>query len=303
MSTYDDKIKKAIEIIESNLSSDLNWREISRQCAISEYHFHRIFTSSMDETPRDFIIRKRLEKAVARLAYSEKVSLQELAFDCGYSSQANFNKAFKAYFGVTPGQVINSSDPQKSMIGKIKSKYGKDFNIRNLYPLEEVNTDPVSREVIMNAKIKNFPERKVIFQTSQRGYVKESIHQTWEDFLKRLSELGESITELEKFGVGHDNPQVTPLEKCRYDACVLLESVKSTPSEFMQMSFPEGRYACFHYRGNSEKLLQLYLDIYKNWFPKNGQEPGDFPLIERYIYVDKDNPNADMELEVQFLLK
>jgi AraC family transcriptional regulator len=303
MSTYEVKIKMAVSAIVNDLSSDLNWRKISKMCGISEYHFHRIFTSQMKETPRDFIIRKRLEKAISRLAYNNKTELHELAFDCGYSSQANFNKAFKAYFGVTPGQVLSEKNSKNSKIGKIKSKYGKDFNIQNLYPVPEIDSDPMIKEVIMNANIKNFPERIVVFESSQNGYVNESIHLTWKNFLNKLSGLGNSIPEIEKFGVGHDNPQVTPLEKCRYDACVLLSSLNNVPSNLKQMSFPDGKYACFHYKGSSEKLLQFYLDIYKNWFSNNSCEPGDFPLIERYIFVDKDNPEADIELETQFLLK
>ena len=303
MSLYEEKIYQAKLLIEKNLSSELNWQEISRTCAISEYHFHRIFSAFVGETPRDFIIRKRLEKAISCLAYSKEVNLQELAFESGYSTQANFNKAFKAYFGVTPGQVQKGIEPDKSNIGKIKSKYGKDFKIKELYPVKKVDDDLINSENMMKFEIKEFDERAVVYVTSENGYVQESLYKTWNEFLTILSRLGNTIDELGRYGVGHDNPQVTPLEKCRYDACVLRDEIKEVPDSLKQMSFPKGKYACFYFKGSSEDLLQLYLDIYKNWFSDNGFEPGDYPLIEWYINVNQDDPKADLEVETQFLLK
>ena len=286
------------------MSQSLNWRDISKNCAISEYHFHRIFCAYMKETPRDFIIRKRLEKAIGLIAYNcDDINLSQIALECGYSTQSNFNKAFKAYFGVTPKQIIEGKDPQNSKIGKIKSKYGKDFKIENLYPNYQINKDQKTNEVNMNAQIKSFPVRKVIYRTSEQGYIDESIFKVWNELLTAFGQLGHNVESLTKFGIGHDNPQVTPQEKCRYDACVLVDSLTNLPGNVKHMDLPEGKYACFHYKGSKEKLLQFYLDIYKNWFSQNGYEPGDFPLIERYIAVDPDDKNADIELETQFFLK
>ncbi len=304
MSLYENKINKATAYILENLSSDLNWKDVSRYCAISEYHFHRIFTAFMNETPREFIIRKRLEKAMAVIAYrTEQTDLQNLAFECGYSSQSNFNKAFKGYFGVTPGQVEKKEVEIKSKIGKLKSRYGKDFQIRNLYPDGEINDGLLTNEVSMKAEIKEFPERKVIYRMSENGYKRESIQKLWTEFMTDLANIGNNVEAAAVFGVGHDNPQVTPEEKCRYDACVSPDSLTEVPKNEKEQTFPHGKYACFHYKGSGEKLLQFYLEIFKNWFVKNGYEPGDFPLIERYIHVDKDDPQADIELETQFLLK
>ena len=155
----------------------------------------------------------------------------------------------------------------------------------------------------MNVEIRELPARRVVFESSKDGYQRDSIMRTWESLMEKAATFKNSLEEAEKYGIGYDNPQVTPVEKCRYDACVLLESSDQPPETLKQLEIPEGRFACFHFKGSSEKLLQFYLDIYKNWFSSNGYEPGDFPLIEKYLVIDKDNPDADIELETQFLLR
>lgn len=303
MSIYKDKITLAMKIILNRLSENLRWEDVSRECGISYFHFHRIFSSYVGETPGDFITRKRLEKAISHIAYSRDVSLVDVALDCGYSSQANFSKAFKKYFGVTPTEVLRGENSKNSKIGKLKSKYGKDFNIENLYPEKEIAKDRYIKEVKMNFEIKEFAKRRVMFLSSEGGYKKEAIFNTWQKISQVAIEAGFDIETIDKFGVGHDNPEITAQEKCRYDACMELACDENVPNNVEVTFFPAGKYACFHYKGSSEKLLQFYLDIYKNWFDANGYEPGNFPLIENYIYVDKDNLDADIELETQFLLK
>ena len=303
MSTYLDKIDLATKLIEKNIAGPIKWEDISRECGISHFHFHRIFSSYVGETPGEFIRRKRLERGISLIAYGRDVNLAEVALACGYSSQANFSKAFKIFFGVTPGQVAKGQGFKESSIGKIKSRYGKEFRLESLYPKEEINGDLYLKEVKMNCEIKEIDRRKVIFKSSPKGYLRDSIYSTWQSIFEVMLNSGRNVEELTKYGVGHDNPEVTAEEKCRYDACIEVSGVDSIPAGFEVNTFPAGKYACFHYKGSSEKLLQFYLDIYKNWFSSSGYEPGDFPLIERYINVEKDDPSADIELETQFLLK
>ncbi|OUR95536.1 hypothetical protein A9Q84_16790 [Halobacteriovorax marinus] len=304
MNEYERKIMASIKYIQDHLEESFNWVEVSRHCGISEFHFHRIFSGYMGETPGDFIKRKRLEKAVCLLAYSKgDTSIAEISLMCGYSTQANLSKAFKIYFGVTPGDVIKGKVSKNSKIGKIKSKYGKDFNVTDLYPDPELIKISLEhyKEVLMNAEIKDIAEREVIYLRSEKGYVKESIHSTWEKLIEKAMYLPMERERFEMFGIGHDNPQITPEDKCRYDACVLLEEGIKVGDDFNVKKFPKGKYACFYFKGDSSKLLQLYLEIYKNWFPKSGFEPGNHPLIEKYITVSKDS--EEIELEVQFLVK
>lgn len=305
MSKYEDKIRQALEYISKNISEDLLWKDISRECGISEYHFHRIFTALMNESPGSYIKRKRLERAVGYLAYGQgENSIVEIAHQVGYSSQANFSKAFKEYFGVTPGDILKEEGAKNSKIGKIKSKYGKDFKIEELYPKKDLNTDQLNyfTEVFVKAEIRDISERKVIFSKSEKGYQRESIFKTWNSLItKAVTYLKMDSKAMTTLGIGHDNPQVTPEDKCKYEACIVIDESTEPGDGFRTKILPSGKYACFYYKGENDDLLQFYLSIYKDWFPKSTYMPGDHPLIERYLNVDPES--TEIELEVQFLLK
>lgn len=110
-----DKIIKALEIISNNLDKKLDWGQISRDCYISEYHFHRIFTAHMNETPGSYIKKKRLELAETYLKNSNMdLSILDIALKCGYANQASFTKAFKGHFGYTPGSLIKNSSIEQN---------------------------------------------------------------------------------------------------------------------------------------------------------------------------------------------
>jgi len=110
-----DKIIKALEIISNNLDKKLDWTKISKDCYISEYHFHRIFTAHMNETPGSYIKRKRLELAATYLKNNYlEFSIFDIAIKCGYANQASFTKAFKGHFGYTPGSLIKNRSVEQN---------------------------------------------------------------------------------------------------------------------------------------------------------------------------------------------
>jgi AraC family transcriptional regulator len=57
----------------------------------------------MGVSPSRYVSRMRLEKAMAEIA-AGKLSLAEIAFKAGFSSQASFTRAFHRVTGLTPGE-------------------------------------------------------------------------------------------------------------------------------------------------------------------------------------------------------
>ena len=68
--SYQDKVVKSLKYINDHLGKTILWEDVSKACGISNYHFHRIFCAIMDETPGNYIKRKRLERAIMLLIYS-----------------------------------------------------------------------------------------------------------------------------------------------------------------------------------------------------------------------------------------
>jgi AraC family transcriptional regulator len=83
-----DEIKKEPQ---KNFTLD----KIAQSASFSSFHFHRIFTTVTGETPAKFIRRHRILRSLEMLLHQPGKSITEIALDSGFSSSANFSKAFK----------------------------------------------------------------------------------------------------------------------------------------------------------------------------------------------------------------
>jgi AraC-like DNA-binding protein len=76
-------------------------RELASDARVSPYHFLRTFTRVAGVTPHQFVLRSRLREAAVRLA-TDDARVIDVAFDSGFGDVSNFNRAFRAEFGVNP---------------------------------------------------------------------------------------------------------------------------------------------------------------------------------------------------------
>jgi len=97
----DNAIKKAIKYIENNLTSDLSLKTISEIASFSPIHFHNCFKASTGMPLREYVEDRRIRKAVNLLIETD-LTLAEIAYECGFSSQSYFSYAFKKKMGLTP---------------------------------------------------------------------------------------------------------------------------------------------------------------------------------------------------------
>ena len=98
---YPEKIRLAIQYMEKHSSEKILLEEIAKASFISPFHFHRIFKSITNSTPREYIERIRIERAAHLMQYTN-ISIGDIAYDVGYENHESFSKIFKKIFGATP---------------------------------------------------------------------------------------------------------------------------------------------------------------------------------------------------------
>jgi AraC family transcriptional regulator len=84
-------------------------------------------------------------------------------------------------------------------------------------------------------------------------------------------------------GLVHDDPDVTPADKVRYDAAIVPSRPVDPEGEFGVTEIPGGKYAVFTHRGPYETLGQSYQRFFGNWLPKSGHELRDAEAFEEYL--------------------
>ena len=102
-------ISEFTSIIESNLSNeDLSVDTIYKGLGISKIQLYRKTKALLGYNVNDYILSVRLQKA-KYLLINEDLSISEIAYKVGFSSQAYFSTVFKSKFSITPSEFKESS--------------------------------------------------------------------------------------------------------------------------------------------------------------------------------------------------
>lgn len=104
---YGFSINKAIDYIDKNLCSDLKLENIAKQVAMSPIYFHNCFKTVMGKTLREYVEEQRIMESI-NLMLSTNMTLTEIAYSCGFSSQSYFSYVFKRKMNTTPRKYIKS---------------------------------------------------------------------------------------------------------------------------------------------------------------------------------------------------
>ena len=108
MTITDSYIKPAITIMTMYYAYDITVAEIAKRLHISTEHFSRIFKSEMGISPKKYLNDLRMKKAAKRLMQKE-FNVSDTARLVGYPDVFAFSRAFKAYYGFSPSELIKRS--------------------------------------------------------------------------------------------------------------------------------------------------------------------------------------------------
>lgn len=95
------KLRLVLEYINSQIDREITLSELATMVDMSKYYFLRLFKQSVGITPHQYVIQKRMEKA-KQLLKQRKLSIVEVAAECGFSNQSHFAKVFQKNIGATP---------------------------------------------------------------------------------------------------------------------------------------------------------------------------------------------------------
>jgi AraC-like DNA-binding protein/ligand-binding sensor protein len=101
-------VEQAIGYMRDRLDQPLSLSEVASAVAVSPRHFARLFKQATGQTPVEFLIDLRLERAKELLKVPDN-RVTDVCNEVGYSSLSYFVRLFKRRFGVTPGKYARST--------------------------------------------------------------------------------------------------------------------------------------------------------------------------------------------------
>jgi AraC family transcriptional regulator len=95
------RLRRIKELVHAKMEDDLSLDEMAQSAGLSTAHFARMFRKSTGETPHQFVLRQRLERAKSMLLAPDARVL-DVAVACGFKTQQHFAQAFRDLWGITP---------------------------------------------------------------------------------------------------------------------------------------------------------------------------------------------------------
>lgn len=273
---YLERLNRVQVFIEENLDRSLSLARLAEVACFSPFHFHRIFAAHLGETLHDHVRRLRLERAAMRLNRTAE-SVTEIAMATGFDTPAAFSKAFRCHFGQTPSEFRDAGAPTRHTPG----------------------SPTLSKELpTVKPEIKQIAEKEVLFVRRSGPYA-DAAAAAWGALMGSAYQRKIITAETEQIGISHDDPEITPESRIRYDACITSSGNLRPEGDVGTLTIPGGRYAIFLHKGPYEEMGQTLRGIFAGWLPASGARLRECPAFERYLNRDPRRTNpANLRTEI-----
>lgn len=96
-------VRNVISFLVKNYREMLVLQNIADHVGVSSYYLERLFKQETSETPRSYLEKIRVDKAVHLLKYTDKTNT-EICYEVGFQSTSNFYRVFKRMNHCTPSE-------------------------------------------------------------------------------------------------------------------------------------------------------------------------------------------------------
>ncbi|OAJ93197.1 AraC family transcriptional regulator [Vibrio bivalvicida] len=288
---YQKRLIPVIRYLEKNFNQPLNLPEVAALANLSPYHFHRTFKAVQGETLADFVRRLRLQSAADDL-FKSKQPVLNIALEYGFSSSQSLAKAFQQHYGVTPSAFRDCENYQQfselsrnSKIGHTLRKNGNADKPSDSYTGSELTTWSNKMET------QNFTATKLAYVRVTGPY-----GEGYKEAADRLYQWAgmKGLAENTCIFIYHDNPEVTPSDKCRTDICLMVPEETDVINGIELQDFPGGEYAVMRQNITQHSQYALAWDDLMSKVIETGLENDDRPCFELYHSYDPQTQHADV---------
>ena len=99
----DTTLRRALTFIEGNLHTHLSLERVAREAGMSKFHFCRSFKAIVGISFREFLARRRIERA-SILLRDQKRSVTEVYLEVGFKDLSHFGRVFRKITGQPPSR-------------------------------------------------------------------------------------------------------------------------------------------------------------------------------------------------------
>lgn len=263
---YRRKVNAVVNYILKNLADDLSLARLAEVANYSPFHFQKIFTDVMGVSPKQYVIKTRLETACHFLIVQPNKPISDIAFCCGFSSPAVFSRAFRQYFNASAEYIRSLPQPDRAAWLHRHNRFLVPAFIKNHQDSESLPLD---------VTIKKIGDLTGI--CTNTTWHEQNIIQSMHDILTEAA-ANDLLTATSKI-IGIANPHHNI-----YRAFVSVAHGTPVPSHFNQMDIKGGKYATFKVTGNVQTVFKHISSwFFKSWLPSSGYRLADVQGLEMFL--------------------
>ncbi|MFJ6782984.1 helix-turn-helix domain-containing protein [Streptomyces yangpuensis] len=95
------RVAELRDYIHLHLGRRISMEELSAVAGVSAAHLNRLFRASLGESPHQYVLRQRVERAQNALLHTDD-SIADIAFAHGFADQSHFARVLRRSTGLTP---------------------------------------------------------------------------------------------------------------------------------------------------------------------------------------------------------
>ena len=273
---YLQRVRNVMNLVASDPSGPHTLATLAAAANCSPYHFHRVFKSVVGESLGRFVQRHRIQRAALELRSRPEATLTDIAFAVGYESLDGFRRAFQTVYGMLPSQWDRLSPLQERAI----AQPGFQFPVYSVSDLVRLADEDSWSPEVVELPATQLASCMIADAYNNIGQVTSAC----ERLISWTRMEGIAIASESFYGISWDDPEITPLEMCRFEWAVALDdrSRKDVPTWLDCREQAAMTVVRIQLRGdlNAEDAIWQYL--YRVWLPKSGFEPAHSPAMEIY---------------------
>ena len=289
---YKKRILRVLVYIQNHLDEDLSLEDLASLSHFSAFHFHRVFRGMVGEPVKEHVRRLRLERAAHRLRFTGQ-PVTDVAFDAGYEAHESFTRAFRAMFGESPSEFRVNHRAVAYGSSPSGVHFVSDGKLESFRPAG-VPATPLS------ARVHNLAAMKVAFVRHVGPY--DQVGGAWDRLMAWAGRRGVFRGAPTLFGIVHDDPEITPPERIRYDAAIAVTDEITAEDDIGIQRVGGERYVTVTHRGPYETIGDTYARLCGEWLPGSGAELLHAPTLEFYRNSPKNTSPENLITDVHMAL-
>ena len=94
-------VRAAVNFSRNNYYRGITVAEIAEHVSVNRSYLYKLFEQTFGMSPKEFLTRFQVSRAKELLTWSD-ITIESVAWSCGYKDALAFSKVFKKMMGVSP---------------------------------------------------------------------------------------------------------------------------------------------------------------------------------------------------------